>query len=232
MALHFLQAYPTPQAAAQLTREQFQSFARQHRYTHRGRVSRCFSCLQAPEPKAAPSIVEAYQQEAVFLAGLLLSLVEKRRALIRQVGLLFEQHPDHDIFGSLPGAGPRLAPALLAKFGDDRSRLPAPGSIQALGGTCPVTDSSGKRSIIRFRRACDRQFRHIAQQWARCSLQRSLWAQAYWSQVRPRCSSDSHALRCLANRWLVVAWSLWQKHQPYGEDYHLHQRALKCRVPA
>jgi len=231
VALHFIQAYPTPQATAQLTWEQFQLFARQHRYTHRGRVSRCFSRLRTPQPEAAPPIVEAYQQEAVLLAGLLLSLVEKRRALIRQMDLLFERHPDHTIFASLPGAGPQLAPALLAKFGDDRSRFPTPATIQALAGSCPVTDSSGKRRTVKFRRACDREFRHIAQQWARCSLQRSLWAQAYWSQVRPRCSSDSHALRCLANRWLAVAWSLWQKHQPYDEAYHLHQRALNTRLP-
>lgn len=232
VALHFIQAYPTPQAAARLTWEQFQLFARQHRYSHRARVWRCFSRLHSPQPEAAPPVVEAYQQEGVLLAGLLLTLVQKRRALIRQMGLLFEQHPDHAVFASLPGAGPQLAPALLAKFGDDRSRFPTPAAIQSLAGSCPVTDSSGKRRTIRFRRACDREFRHIAQEWARCSLRSSLWAQAYWSQVRPRCSSDSHALRCLANRWLAVAWSLWQHHQPYDEAFHLHQRALKSRLPA
>jgi transposase len=231
LALSFIQAYPTPHAAAQLTWEQFQLFARQHRYTHRARLSRSFSRLQAPQPEAAQAVVEAYQQEVVLLAGLLLGLVERRRALIQQMGLLFVQHPDHTIFASLPGAGPLLAPALLAKFGDDRARFPTPAPIQALAGSCPVTDSSGKRRTIRFRRACDHEFRHIAQQWARCSLQRSLWAQAYWSQVRPRCSSDSHALRCLANRWLAVAWSLWQKHQVYDEPYHLRQRALRSRQP-
>jgi transposase len=232
VALHFIQAYPTPEAAAQLTWDQFQFFARQHHYTQRARMMRCFSRLQTPQPEAAPAIIEAYQEEAVLLAGLLLSLVEKRHALIRRMELLFGQHPDHGIFASLPGAGSQLAPALLAKFGDDRSRFPTPATVQALAGSCPVTDSSGKRRTIKFRRACDREFRRIAQQWARCSLQRSLWAQAYWAQVRPRCSGDSHALRCLANRWLAIAWSLWQKHQAYDEAYHLHQRALHSRMRA
>lgn len=232
VALHFIQAYPTPAAAAQLTWDQFQLFARQHRYTHRARMMRCFSRLQIAQPEAAPAIIDAYQQEAVLLAGLLLSLLENRRTLIRQMDLLFEQHPDHDVFASLPGAGPQLAPALLAKFGDDRSRFPTPATIQALAGSCPVTDSSGKRRTVKFRRACDREFRHIVQQWARCSLRSSLWAQAYWAQVRPRCASDNHALRCLANRWLAIAWTLWQKRQPYDETYHLHQRALHTRVPA
>jgi transposase len=48
---------------------------------------------------------------------------------------------------SLPGAGELLAPSLLAKFGDDRARFPTAGSVQALAGTCPVTDQSGKKRV-------------------------------------------------------------------------------------
>lgn len=33
-------------------------------------------------------------------------------------------------------------------------------------GTCPVTEMSGKRRTIRFRRACDKDFRNFTQQWA------------------------------------------------------------------
>jgi hypothetical protein len=40
----------------------------------------------------------------------------------QQIEKLFAQHPDHDLFGSLPGAGPKLAPRLLAELG---SRPPA-----------------------------------------------------------------------------------------------------------
>ena len=76
----------------------------------------------------------------------------------------FSQHPDHEIFASLPGAGQLLAPSLLAKFCDDRERFPEPSSVQALAGTCPVTDASGKRRVVKFRRSCDSEFRHIAQQ--------------------------------------------------------------------
>ena len=125
----------------------------------------------------------------------------------------------------MPGAAELLAPALLAKFGDHRDRFPSPASVQALAGTCPVTDRSGKRKVVYFRRACDRAFRDIAQKWARASLAKSTWAVSYWNQVRPRCSSDSHAYRCLANRWLAIAWAIWQKHEAYDEAYHLQQRA-------
>ncbi len=116
-----------------------------------------------------------YQEEAVQLATLLLSVVQAKQAALRQAQELFCQHPDHQVFAGLPGAGELLAPALLAKFGDDRKRFPRPASVQAVAGTCPVTDQSGKRKVIKFRHACDREFRAIVQQWARLSLGESTW---------------------------------------------------------
>ncbi len=141
----------------------------------------------------------------------------------------FKQHPDAPIFDSLPGTGEFLAPALLAKFGDDRQRFPQPAGLQALAGTCPVTEASGKRRSVHFRTACDREFRYIAQQWAKASLRQSPWAVAYFNQVRSRCDSVNQAYRCLANRWLAIAWKLWQSRQPYDETYHLQQRFARSQ---
>ena len=104
--------------------------------------------------------------------------------------------------------------------------------MQALAGTCPVTAASGKRRIVKFRKACDKEFRQIAQQWARASLGKSVWANAYWEQVRARVDHDNDAFRRLANRWLAIAWKLWQTRQPYDEAYHLQQRAQRSKPPA
>ena len=225
IALEFVRLYSTPQHAAALTLAEFRAFAKRHRYPFPQQLPRRFACLQLPQPEADQDTVLVFQGEAVQLATVLLDLVKTKTAAIRELQHLFQQHPDAPIFDSLPGAGDLLAPALLAKFGDDRARFPTPASVQALAGTCPVTDASGKKRVIRFRKACDREFRTIAQQWARASLAVSTWANAYWQQARPHCDSDSHAYRCLANRWLSVAWKLWQTRQTYDEAYHLQQRA-------
>jgi transposase len=230
IALHFIIAYPTPQAAAQLTFSQFETFALEHHYPrHQQRLPSRFAGLQYPYPQASSETIQVYQAEARRLAQILLQLVQTKKQALAELSALFAQHPDRAVFANLPGAGPLLAPALLAKFGDDRARFPTPTSVQALAGTCPVTDQSGKRKVIKFRRACDREFRWIVQQWALCSLKNSVWANAYWQQVRPRCDSDSHACRCLANRWLAIAWKLWQTGQAYDEAYHLKQRALRSK---
>jgi transposase len=232
IALHFVQEFPSPRAAADLTFTQFHTFAQAHGYTRPKELPACFARLQQPQPEADPTTVAIFQDEAVALAGVLLNLVQSQRTVGRDLFELFELHPDYPIFHSLPGAGNFLGPALLVKFGNDRVRFPMPASVQALAGTCPVTDRSGKRRIIKFRRSCDHEFRHIAQQWAMASLSESAWAQSYWQQVRPRCQSDSHAYRCLANRWLAIAWKLWQARVPYDEDYHLQQRAAHSKPRA
>jgi transposase len=229
ISLRFLISYPTPQAVASLSWTEFERFAHQHSYNHTKQLPGYFARLKHPYPEASPDTILAYQDEAILLAQILLQLVQAKNRTLSELQALFAQHPDHDIFSSLPGTGQFLAPALLTKFGDHRPRFPSPAGLQALAGTCPVTDQSGKRRLVKFRFSCDRQFRWIAHEWARSSLSQSVWANAYWQQIRPRCHSDQHAYRCLANRWLAIAWKLWHSGQTYDETYHLQQRMQRSK---
>ena len=229
IAQHFIQAFPSLQEAANLDLEQFRMFARQHHYVHYHKLPGILAKLHQPYPQADPGIVMACQQEAQMLAAILLEMIAAKKTMLREIKGLFAQHPDREIYASLPGTGEYLQPALLSKFGDDRQRFPTASRVQALAGTCPVTISSGKRKRVQFRKSCDHEFRHIVQQWARISLRHSVWANAYYARIRPNCDSESHAYRCLANRWLGVLWRLWQDQKPYDEAYHLKQRALRSQ---
>jgi transposase len=233
IALLFLQAFPTPAAAVALTRQAFGQFARAHRYRQSDTVlSAAYARLQAAYPAASATIVAAYREEAVWLAQHLLAVIEHKKAEIARLQELFLLHPDHELFASLPGTGDFLAPALLAKFGDDRDRVPDPKSVQCLAGTCPVTEQSGKGRRVHFRQACDHEFRQIAQQWAKASIAQSSWATTYWHHVGAHSRSISHAYRCLANRWLAIVWKCWQSHQLYDEAVHLQNRAQRLATRA
>jgi transposase len=229
IALEFICAYPTPEAATGLTIEQFKSFAKLHHYPRPSKLSACYARLQKPQPDAKQQTVLAYQSEAVRLAHLALQVVQDKAATLKETQELFVDHPDYPIFSSLPGAGRILAPALLAKFGDDRQRYPTPQVLQCVAGTCPVTKASGKHKYVSFRYACDHEFRLIVQQWAKCSIGSSVWANTYFQTIRPQCDSLSHAYRRLANRWLEIAWRLWQDRVPYDEGRHLRQHALRVK---
>ena len=222
--------YPTPEAAVRLTWTEFETFARTHGY-HRSLqdLRGCYARLQLPQPTATATAVQAYQGEAVLLAELYHQLSQTKLAEVHALNGLFTQHPDASLFTALPGTGEILAPGLLAKFGDDRERFPTPTSLQCLAGTCPVTEASGKRRVVHFRRACDHEFRWLTQEWARCSRSQSTWAATYWEQMRPHCDSDNEAYRRLANRWLAIAWKVWTSRQPYDEAYHLQQHARRSK---
>jgi transposase len=229
ISLQLLIAYPTAKEAQALTLDAFTAFCRQYHYTRPTLIPQRYDHLTAEAPEADAAITAAYRDQICTLAEVLLLQVRHRsRALIR-LGELFSQHDDAFIFASLPGAGDLLAPALLAKFGDLRDRFPPRGDVQALAGTCPVTEKSGQKKRVKFRRGCDKEFRRITQQFAMASKAQSSWASAYWHEIRPHCDSDSYAYRCLANRWLAIIWKLWQTRQAYDEAYHLQQRAQRRR---
>ncbi len=222
LCLQFLMAYPTPAAAAALSFAEFEAFCRQHGDTQAKYRRRRFGLLQQVVP-VDHRVVATYEMQVPWLAQMLLHLVQQKKQSIRHLQSLFIQHPDHGIFASLPGAGDLLAPKLLAMFGDHRHRLPSPTVIQALAGTCPVTIRSGQRRSIRFRRACNHAFRHSVQQFAEQSVRQSSWAAAYFHRACSRGLTRSHAYRCLANRWLKIIWTLWQRCETYDEAYHLRQ---------
>jgi transposase len=225
IAQAFIQRYPTPAEAAQLAFPEFLTFAQIHHYPQPKKLAQAYARLRQPQLAAHPDVVSAYAKEAQFLATLLTQLVKAKAASVREAAQLFGQHPDAFIYRALPQAGDLLEPALLAILGDDRARFPTPESLQSLVGTCPVTDASGKRKLVKFRRACNKQYRQIVQKWAKATVNQSAWATAYFMRIRPRCASDSHAYRCLANRWLAILWKLWQTRQAYDEGYHLRQLA-------
>ena len=166
VTLAFIQAYPTPQAAAELSLEAFVAFVKQHRYPNHSRLPGCYARLQQPRPLALKAVETAYPREAVLLAQMLEQQMKAKNDLLKELTRLFQQHPDRAVFVSLPGVGQWLAPALLAKLGEDRKRFPQAAHLQAIAGTCPVTQESGKHRRVTFRHACDHELRQIVQQWA------------------------------------------------------------------
>ena len=71
---------------------------------------------------ASDPIVRAKSQLALSLAKLLCTLGQQLKLYRKQIEALFRDHPDHDLFGSLPGAKQMLAPRLLASVGGDPGR--------------------------------------------------------------------------------------------------------------
>ena len=224
-SLKVVAAYPSSGYLRDLTYQQFVTFSRDQGYYQVGKLPAYYAQLREPMPAAPETIWPALEEQTVYLAHQLLVLMEQKKATIKQASHLFEQHSDAPIFASLPGAGDLLRPKLLVMFGDYRARYPKPNILPAIAGTCPVTVQSGRSRYVRFRWACNHSYRQTAQLFAKSSIRKSVWAAGYFNRAKDRGLSNSHAYRCLANRWLKIIWTLWQTRVTYDEAYHLSQVA-------
>jgi transposase len=140
---------------------------------------------------------------------------------------LLANHPDAALFASFPGAGAALVPRLIAAFGDDRQRYATAAELQSLSGVAPVTQRSGKSHVVVMRRACPKFLRQTFHEFARCSLKKSAWAQAYYALLRAKGHEYHSAIRALAYKWLRILFRCWQTRKPYHEHHYLHQLRKK-----
>jgi transposase len=143
----------------------------------------------------------------------------------KQIAQCFHQHPDREIFASLPGAGPVLAPRLLAAMGAERERFDSAMSLQRYTGIAPVTKQSGKMHYVHRRYLCPKFDRQSFHEFADQSVLWSRWAAAYYLSQRSKGKPHQTAVRALAFKWQRIIWRCWQNHTPYKEE--VYEAALR-----
>ena len=122
----FLERFPTPQALVQAGKRKWQNFLHSRRLWGSDQGPRRMEIFaRATQFAGTAPTVNAKSLLALSLVQMLFA-VEKQLGLYRRrIEELFASHPDHDLFGSLPGAGSKIAPRLLSEIGDDRERFGA-----------------------------------------------------------------------------------------------------------
>src|SRR6202048_649470 len=100
----FLQRFPTPELLAQAGKRQWQKFLHSRRLWGSDQGPRRMEIFaRATEFAGTAPTVKAKSLLALSLVQMLFS-IEKQLAVYRQrIEELFARHPDHDLFGSLPG---------------------------------------------------------------------------------------------------------------------------------
>jgi transposase len=222
-AWDFVEAFPTPEALLKAGRSKWERWLHAHKLFHsKTNQKRLELFARADEFRASAPTTLAKSLLAVSRVKML-RLIERQLGVYRErIESLFAQHPDREVFASLPGAGPKLAPRLLSEMGESRERFPDAESVQCLAGTAPVSFQSGQISRVMVRRSCNFHFRHAVHLWVDLSRKYCVWAQTYYRTHREKGQSHAGALRCLGQRWLKILWKMWQTKKPY--DAALHQR--------
>jgi transposase len=128
---------------------------------------------------------------------------------------------DADLFATLPGAGPHLAPRLLVAFGSDRSRFTSAQAFMSDVGIAPVKEESGKKRWVHWRWSCPIFLRQTLVEWVNQSRRFSPWAQAFYQQQKRAGKSHQKAIRALAYKWGRILWRCWQNREAYDEQKYL-----------
>lgn len=218
----FLRRWPTLQAvqgARAATLQRF--FAQHHSHSQARNRQRLEAMAQAQPATRDGAVLAAATASLPLLLDLLRVLRQGIAQLEKQIAELAEAQPDFALFRSLPGAGAALAPRLLAAFGSRRERFDSAQQLQSYSGIAPVVERSGKRQRTRYRWACPKFLRQSFHEFAAFSIHRSLWARAYYEQLRARGKSHHQAVRSLAFKWIRILFRCWQSRTPYDEARYL-----------
>jgi hypothetical protein len=228
LACDFLTKYPSLKAAKALKSEQLRAFYQKRNCRSRKAIENRLMILQ----QAAPLIEEKPVLEIYEL--MMSSLVAQMRLLLtaisnfdQKIEILFQGHPDFEIYKSFPSAGPALAPRLAVVFGEDRARYDNAGAISTFSGIAPVRIQSGQKKTVCFRWSAPKFVRQSLVEYSRLSIKKSQWAKAFYWHLRSRGKGHHAAIRALAFKWIRILYRCWKDRIAYDESIYLD--ALKRR---
>jgi transposase len=222
LALDFLQRWPSLQVLRKVRPESLRSFYYLHRSRSQKLMERRIAIVQtAVALSEEPAWIESLSLRVHSVVRQLRTLVTTIAEYDRQIAEVFAEHPDAPIFSSLPGAGPVLAPRLLAAMGTDRDRFASASALQCATAIAPITrQSGGKRSVL-TRHQGALFLRQSFHEWTSESIRRSTWAKAFYDQQRSKGSKHHAAVRAVAFKWQRILFRCWRNRTPYSDATYL-----------
>jgi len=227
ITLDFLLMFPCP---CPVSVKELRKFLKKHHYPNaEEKAKELHNQLSDRQMLVEELTIRAKSRLMITLVKHLKMLLMELAEYQGEITKLFEEHSDSDIFKSLPGAGEKNAPRLLAEIGDNRDRYPEAKNLQCDAGTSPVTVRSGKIKIVHMRWACRKPFKNTLYQFSFSSMNESVWAQRYYEEQRKKGKTHTEAIRALGNKWLKIIFHLWKNNLTYNEDKHLAD-IMRCQL--
>jgi transposase len=218
-AIAVLAKAPNPADAAGLSIAQIRSALKQggrqrNLDTRAGEIQ---AALRSPQLAAPAGVVAAFAATTRALVEVIAGLNQAITKLETELASCLEQHPDADIYLSLPGLGDVLGARVLGEFGDDPNRYADTKSRRNYAGTSPLTVASGKKRAVLARHIRNRRLYDAIDQWAFCSLQTSPGSRNFYDQRRAAGDLHHQALRALGNRLVGYLHGCLRTHTHYNE---------------
>ena len=209
----------TPVAGAQLTVGQIQAALKRggrQRNLER-RAIEIQTGLRAGQLTAPEPVAQAFGATTAAAVAIISELNRQIVQLEATLATNFEQHPDAEIYHSLPGFGVVLGARALGEFGDDPNRYANSKSRRNYAGTSPRTIASGKKKAVLARHVRNRRLYDALDQAAFCALTQSPGCRAFYDEHRAVGDLHHQALRALANRLVSILHGCLEHRALYNE---------------
>jgi transposase len=184
------------------------------------------------ETREATAMTMPPGRESIVRLGIqqLLSQIEQLNQAIAELDQRISEqvadHPDAQVFQSLPIKADNTISHLLAGFGENREQPRSAEALAAAWGVAPVTIASGKHKTVRRRRAADQTMNQALLHFAfNTAMKTGCWAHEFYYRKRNEGAAHYTALRCLAQRWVKILFVMWKHQAPYDEQYHRQRLA-------
>jgi len=225
----FITRWPTLVQVKRARKTTLDTFFRTHNVRFEQVIEARLCAIKAATPLTRDAaVIEAHQLQAEILVEQLRVVLKAIDRFDQEIAATAVKLPDYALlFKPLPGAGPALAPRLLAGFGEDRQRYGSAAELQKYSGVAPVTERSGNKTWVHWRWQCPTFLRQSLVEWAGQTINKSFWAGAYYRQQMAKGSSHQAAVRALAFKWVRILYRCWQTRTPYDESKYLE--ALRRR---
>ena len=224
MACDFLCKFPELDAVKKIHDGTLRKFYYAHNSRNeeliRKRLEQRRNAVAVTEDRA---IIEPLKMTVLRIAQQIRALNASIAGFDQQIATIFPKHPDAAIFASFPGAGPVLAPRLLAEFGTDRQRYPEVTNLQCRAGIAPVTEKSGNSQWVHRRWRCAKFSLQTFHEYAASSLSFSVWAKAYYQYRKDKDRNAKHhtIIRTLAYKWMRILYAAWVTRSAYDEAAYI-----------
>lgn len=228
--LDILEKVPTPQSTKRVRESSIATILKKHRI-RKVSASHVLKTLRQKPVTVATGTESAATAHIRLLSDRLrlvnVQLKQCHRELDRLCNELHEAaqeqeggQRDVEIIRSFPGIGTIILATLLAEASQPLKAREY-HALRSLGGVAPITQRSGKRTVVIMRHACNERVRNALYHWARVASQREPWVKDRYAALRKRGCSHGRALRSIADRLLNVLCAMLRNGTTYSADRRL-----------
>lgn len=216
-ALLLLTKYATPQTLRRAGKARLTRWLQARECRTAGQVADKALAAAAAQATQLPTQTVAAELVAE-LANDVLRLDSDISRVDSQIKARLQDTTSGALLQSMPGFGPVLAAAFIARTGSDLTEFESPDHLASAAGLAPVPRDSGRITGNNHRpKRFDRILLRTCYLAAHSSLKNSPASRAYYHRKRSEGKSHKQALIALARRRLNVIWAMLRDQTPFQE---------------